>query len=202
MIIIIIRFVETISVDRVQNPTKMSDVQQLVMKSCYFCGLEMEKHLLGMHNKEFHSVLRFDWVNGQPSILQAVESFVVQMPPLPRSPPPPVPRPPSQLPPIPATKSNQQNDSNSAASIQSLGPIDYDMDISAGSESDEGDLFQSKKAATLQPNERSKDSLKKFTNDDLPTLSVELAKSADHPTKHVEGHVCKYITLTEGETLT
>lgn len=38
-------------------------------KKCYFCGLDMPKHLLGQHNKDVHSVLRFEWVNGTPNIM-------------------------------------------------------------------------------------------------------------------------------------
>lgn len=38
-------------------------------KKCYFCGLEMPKNLLGQHNFDVHSVLRFDWVGGKPKIV-------------------------------------------------------------------------------------------------------------------------------------
>lgn len=178
------------SVEKQQNIELVSTIAETQpMKTCYFCGLEVEKYLLGQHNKRFHAVVHFDWVNGNPLVMHETGRQLVtaspmpsvQAPPLPKSPPPRpiIPKPPKEIPPYKANIHHNASkiSGGNAVKFHGLGPIDYDMDISAGSDSDseymEGNLFNPKNTATELPE-------KNLTDDLMAPSRLSKPSKSDH----------------------
>lgn len=137
------------------------------VRVCYFCGEHIPKTKLGQHNKDVHSVLRFNWMNGE-SLPEIVSTRNIQIsigkiiPPMPNSPPPIIPKPPSESPSSQKTTKRGRlfNGNKDSSDDRSVDTTVYDMDISADSDTDsdkfiEGKLFEkSSVESTPRANEK------------------------------------------------
>lgn len=191
---------------------------QIEKKTCYLCGYEVPRDQLGQHNKEVHSVVRFNWIGGQAEIVSTHGQYtqnhpmITAQPPMPNAPPPVVfiPQPPTEPQSIDSIESALINGIESG--FTKIGParrqsqhsrsVDttvYDMDISAesGSDSDqfiEGNLFESSNVKKVAADaSQTQTDEKNTTNDERIPPKRRIKKSRFNDANPVNG-VTKFAT--------